>query len=195
MRSSHAGSTKRQVIVERAYDLFNRGGYHAIGIDRIIAESDVAKMTMYRNFPSKEALILAVLDFRARRFEAQLDRLEADASSADHKLKAILAWYEKWFHRNDFHGCLFAHALAEFGEPGHPVFTAVAEQKNDFKDRLTRVLQEMDIASERAAVTATALTMLMEGATVLAHMGQIEEATRAMLEMAPTIVGRALGPA
>ncbi|RWX58770.1 TetR/AcrR family transcriptional regulator, partial [Mesorhizobium sp. M4B.F.Ca.ET.089.01.1.1] len=67
-------SAKRQHVVDTAYALFKRDGFHATGIDRIIAEADIAKMTMYRNFPSKDELIVAVLDHRARRFERQLDR-------------------------------------------------------------------------------------------------------------------------
>ncbi len=39
-------ASKRQHIVETAYALFKRVVYHATGIDRIIAEADVAKMTM-----------------------------------------------------------------------------------------------------------------------------------------------------
>ncbi len=45
---------KRRHIVETAYSLFKRDGFHATGIDKIIAEADVAKMTMYRHFPSKD---------------------------------------------------------------------------------------------------------------------------------------------
>ena len=55
-------SGKRQHVVDTAYSLFKRNGYHATGIDRIIAEADIAKMTMYRHFPSKTDLIVAVLD-------------------------------------------------------------------------------------------------------------------------------------
>ncbi|RUZ92526.1 TetR/AcrR family transcriptional regulator, partial [Mesorhizobium sp. M7A.F.Ca.US.003.02.2.1] len=68
-------SDKRQHVVETAYVLFKRAGFHATGIDRIIAEADVAKMTMYRHFPSKDELIVEVLDYRAMRFDRQLDRL------------------------------------------------------------------------------------------------------------------------
>ncbi|TGT02575.1 TetR family transcriptional regulator, partial [Mesorhizobium sp. M8A.F.Ca.ET.213.01.1.1] len=71
-------SAKSQHVVDTAYALFKRDGFHATGIDRIIAEADIAKMTMYRNFPSKDELIVAVLDHRARRFERQLDRLKIE---------------------------------------------------------------------------------------------------------------------
>jgi AcrR family transcriptional regulator len=95
-------------------------GFHATGIDRIISEADVAKMTMYRHFPSKDGLIVEVLDYRARRFEHQLDHLAEQAAEPEQKITTIFGWYGRWFGAPDFHGCLFAHALAEFGEPDHP---------------------------------------------------------------------------
>ena len=187
MPAADQSSDKRQHIVETAYALFKRVGYHATGIDRIIAEAEVAKMTMYRHFPGKDGLIVAVLQYRARRFEAQLDRLEETAATPEQKIKTILDWYERWFERADFHGCLFAHALAEFGEPGHPVFEAVAGQKNGFKRRLRRIL-EPALPGARAESAAAALFMLLEGATLLAQMGQGAEAMRQVRKAAASLI-------
>lgn len=49
----------RERILDAAYDLFSRSGVRAIGVDTITAEADVAKMTLYRNFASKNDLALA----------------------------------------------------------------------------------------------------------------------------------------
>lgn len=187
MPSTPSSADKRQHIVETAYTLFKRVGYHATGIDRIIAESNVAKMTMYRHFPSKDGLIVEVLRYRARLFDAQLDRLAEKLATPALKIGTIIDWYERWFKRPDFHGCLFAHALAEFGDPGHPVFAAVAEQKNGFKRRLRRILEET-MPSDRAESASAALFMLLEGATLLAQMGQGDEAIRNVRKVAPSII-------
>jgi len=187
MPSTQTHTSKRQHIVETAYALFKRVGYHATGIDRIIAESNVAKMTMYRNFPSKDGLIVEVLQYRAKRFESQLDRLAAMAATPGLKIGTILDWYERWFQSSDFHGCLFAHALAEFGDPGHPVFVAVAEQKNGFKRRLRRIFEET-LPGDQAESAAATLFMLLEGATLLAQMGQGDEAIRNIRKVAPSII-------
>ncbi|MDQ0393941.1 TetR/AcrR family transcriptional regulator [Labrys monachus] len=178
---------KRRHIVETAYGLFKRAGYHAVGIDRIIAEADVAKMTMYRHFPNKDGLIVEVLEYRARRFEAQLDGLAAMATTPREKIGTIVGWYERWFRSADFHGCLFAHALAEFGEPGHPVFAAVARQKDGFRQRL-RLLLDGAMPGDRADDAATALFMLFEGASLLAQLGREEEAVRSLRAMVPVIM-------
>ena len=182
-----SGSDKRRQIVKTAYELFKRVGYHATGIDRVIAEANVAKMTMYRHFPSKDELIVEVLDDRAGRFERQLDRLAETAATPRQKIETIFDWYERWFASADFHGCAFAHALAEFGDPGHPVFQAVARQKNGFKARLRRILEEV-MPKDRAESSA-AIFMLFEGATLLAQMGQGATAIRDARAAAASLIG------
>lgn len=190
MPSTYGSSEKRQHIVETAYTLFKRAGFHATGIDRIIAEAGVAKMTMYRHFPSKDGLIVEVLGYRARRFDRQLDRLAEQAATPEQKIATIFDWYQRWFQSPDFHGCLFAHALAEFGDPTSPVYEAVSGQKNGLKRRLRRIL-EQTMADHRAERIAAALLMLLEGATLLAQMGQGDVAIRAAREAASEIIAAA----
>ncbi|MEQ1950416.1 TetR/AcrR family transcriptional regulator [Mesorhizobium sp. CN2-181] len=186
MASSPATSDKRQHIVETAYALFKRFGFHATGIDRIIAEAEVAKMTMYRHFPSKDGLIVAVLNWRAQRFERQLDQLAHEAS-ARHKIRVIFDWHQRWFHGADFHGCIFAHALAEFGDPTHPVFKAAAAQKAGLKLRMQTILEGV-MPAERAESASAALLMLIEGATLMAQMGRGDDAIADAWKAASTII-------
>ena len=174
---------KRQHIVETAYGLFKRVGFHATGIDRIIAEADVAKMTMYRHFPSKDDLMVEVLAYRAARFDRQLDRLAEQVATPEQKIGTIFDWYSRWFESADFHGCLFAHALAEFGDPAHPVFQAAARQKSGLQQRMRLILEETMPAAAAESVSA-ALLMLLEGATLMARMGRrdtIRDARRAAM--------------
>ncbi|MFI0843456.1 TetR/AcrR family transcriptional regulator [Mesorhizobium sp. IMUNJ 23232] len=168
-------SDKRQTIVETAYRLFKRFGFHATGIDRIIAEADVAKMTMYRHFPNKDGLIVEVLNWRARRFDRQFDQLVDDAIAPERKIETIFDWHRRWFQTTDFHGCLFAHALAEFGDPAHPVFKAVVSQKTGLKRRMQAILEGI-MPAEQAESVSAALLMLIEGATLMAQMGRGDDA-------------------
>ena len=62
--------SRRDELVETALDLFYRNGFHATGIDRILAEAGVAKMTLYKHFRSKDDLIVAALERRDERFRA-----------------------------------------------------------------------------------------------------------------------------
>ena len=180
-------SSKRHHIVETAYRLFRQDGFHATGIDRIIAEAQVAKMTMYRHFPSKEGLIVEVLDERFRRFEEQLDRMAAVRKQPEGMIDDIIEWYGRWFNRADFNGCLFAHALAEYGSPGHPVFEAAVRQKESLRRRMADILVRLmpGAAAERAA---TAILMLLEGAALMAEMGQGGQAIDAARKAASDII-------
>ena len=63
---------KREVLVQTAMKLFAQGGYTGVGIDRIIAEAGIAKMTLYKYFPSKQDLIMEVLTQRDLFFRTSL---------------------------------------------------------------------------------------------------------------------------
>jgi AcrR family transcriptional regulator len=56
----------RERILFAAHELFYREGIRATGIDRVIAESGVAKLSFYRHYPSKNDLVLAFLDIGTR---------------------------------------------------------------------------------------------------------------------------------
>ncbi len=162
---------KRQHLVDTAYARFKRDGFHAIGIDRLIAEADVARMTLYRNFPSKDDLIVEVLDQRAERFGAQLDGLAETLGSVRDKFVALLDWYDRWVARDDFHGCIFAHAIAEYGSADHPVHQSAVAQKAQHRQKMAAILRA-ELTEDRAEYVASALLMLIEGAVLMAQTGQ-----------------------
>ena len=65
-------SPKRDHLVDTAAALFQRDGFHATGIDTILAEAGVAKMTLYNHFKSKDELIVAALEVEGARYIAWL---------------------------------------------------------------------------------------------------------------------------
>jgi AcrR family transcriptional regulator len=164
-------TAKRQHLVDTAYACFKRDGFHAIGIDRIIAEADVARMTLYRNFPSKDDLIVEVLAQRTECFTAQLDGLAAMPGSVGKKFTALFDWYDCWVAGEDFNGCIFAHAIAEYGGADHPVYQSAIAQKAQHRQKMVVILRE-ELAENRAEYLASALLMLIEGAVLLAQAGQ-----------------------
>ena len=107
--------SKREQLIEAALDLFNRHGFNATGIDKILAEAGVAKMTLYKHFRSKDELIQAVLRRRDEDFRAWLmDFVETRADTPRARLLALFDAYGKWFSETEFRGCLFLNASAEF---------------------------------------------------------------------------------
>ena len=99
-------SSKRDQLINTAQELFYREGYHATGIDRILAESGVAKMTLYKHFRSKDELIQAVLQSREQSVLGQLAALRASAPAREAVLQ-VFEGLHAWVNQADFCGCSF----------------------------------------------------------------------------------------
>jgi AcrR family transcriptional regulator len=111
--AENAANAPRERILRVARTLFCRDGIHATGIDRILAEADASKMTLYGNFRSKEALVREVLqqegeDWR-RLFFSVIDAPDGIATPLGRVIDAI----EAIFQQGPFHGCAFMNAIAE----------------------------------------------------------------------------------
>lgn len=123
-QSSRSGSASlRDRILQTADELFYRHGIHSVGIDRIIEESGVAKMTFYRHFPSKTDLIAKYLAQKEQNWQRLVAQFTGDtAKTPAAKLLAIFDALELAIKNPGFCGCPFIKALAEFGpernEPG-----------------------------------------------------------------------------
>ena len=103
--------SRRDHLVETAAELFRRNGYHATGIDRILAESGCAKMTLYKHFRSKDELILAALRRRDEQFRNALMRaVERRAESPRGRLLAVFERLGELIAEPDFSGCMFVNA-------------------------------------------------------------------------------------
>lgn len=159
---------KRDLLLDTAWELFYRDGYHAVGIDRILAEAGLAKMTLYHHFSSKEELIIAALERRGRKIGAAIGAaLEAAGPSPRKRLLALFDWHEEWFASKDFNGCAFIRAVGEYPESKSAIHQVVVRQKQAARDRLEALLKEMGISSP--GKMAIQLHLLLEGAIVGAH--------------------------
>ena len=176
-------SPKKEQLILIATDLFSRHGFHPVGIDRILAEASVARMTLYNHFPGKDDLISAVLDRRYYDIMASLRACVEPTSSAREQLRAIFAWHEAWFATPEFSGCLFERALAEFGT-NYPKISNVAIQYKKTMTAWMGDMLEILLPQYTATRIASLLLILLDGATIDA---------RAFHD--PTIATRAWGAA
>jgi AcrR family transcriptional regulator len=119
----------RERILETAYDLFSRKGIRAVGIDAIIEQSGVARMTLYRHFGSKDALVLAFLERREARWTRDWLQHEVQQRATDpgERLLAIFDVFDEWFRRRDFEGCSFINVLLEIADPESELYRASAD--------------------------------------------------------------------
>lgn len=186
--------SKREHLVETATDLFGRHGFRATGVDRILADAGVAKMTLYNHFKSKDDLILEVLRRRDVDFRAWLAaEVAARAGPPRARLIAVFDVLDSWFHQDGFRGCLFVNAAAEFGAADAPPHRAAAESKHLVGAYLRDLAADAGAADP--ARLAEELMLLIEGAISLAHVAGRKSAARRAQTVARRLIDDALAGA
>ncbi len=162
VRGPSAGSDARERILETAERLFYRDGYRAVGVDTIIAESGVAKMTLYRHFRSKDELIAAYLERANHRLLEWIEGLIAPHTDPHVALIAIFEGVAKLASSAECLGCAFVGAAAEFPEHENPGHRVALEHKTAVAARL-RELAEAAGATDPDGL-AEELLLVMDGA-------------------------------
>jgi AcrR family transcriptional regulator len=184
-------SKRRDHLVQTALRLFQRDGFHATGIDRIVAESGVAKMTLYKHFKSKDELILAALRRRDEEFRHWfMGAVESRASTPRERLLAIFDVLDDWFADPQFKGCTFINASSEFGDKDDPVHVTCAEHKRHVFGFVRDLTAAAGAKDPRAL--AMGLTLLMEGAAVMVHVAGQADAARRARQSADILVAAAI---
>lgn len=185
-------SEARLRILETADRLFYAEGVRAVGIDRIIAEAEVAKMSLYKHFPSKDDLILAVLQYREGKvlefFGAAIER---HGKRTKDKLRAFFAALKDWFESPGFRGCAFQNAAVELADPTHAGTLFVKEHKRRFQAFLAGLVEEA--VGKGPAKVAPAVGLLVEGAIVTAVIQGSPAAVDVARDAALKLVAEAKG--
>jgi AcrR family transcriptional regulator len=171
--------TARDRILDTAYELFSRHGTRAVGVDRIIAECGIAKMTLYRNFPSKDDLILAFLERRGERWTKAWLQVEAErrGDTPAARLLAIFDTFGTWFQNDDFEGCSFINVMLEVVDTDNPVRQASIEHLAAIRAFLRDLAEQAGI--DDADAFAHQWHILMKGCIVAAAEGDRQAAARA----------------
>ncbi len=183
--------SRRDHLVDTALEMFCRDGFHATGIDKILAEAGVAKMTLYNHFRSKDELILAVLRRRDELFRNWFMRaIERRAESPRERLLAVFDALDEWFTGSGFTGCMFINASAEYAAHDNPIHAAAAEHKRLVLAYI-RGLAAAAGAKDSEAL-AQGLMLLSEGAIVMAHVAGQTDAARHARKVAEKLVDDAL---
>jgi AcrR family transcriptional regulator len=169
----------RERVSRAAYELFSREGVRAVGVDAVIARAGTAKMTLYRNFPSKDDLIL---DFLRRREQLWTrDWLEAESARRGEtprdRLLAIFDVFSGWFSRPDFEGCSFLTTMIEVNDREHPVHQAAVGHLANIRSYIEGLAADAGIRD--ADAFARKWHILMKGSIMAAHEGDTAAAARA----------------
>lgn len=189
MSKARPKSDARQRIIETAERLFYAEGIRGVGIDRIIAEAEVAKMTLYNHFASKDDLILGVLHYREEKFGDMFERwMERHLKKGMDRIEAFFAALKDWFKSPGFRGCAFINACVELADADHAASQFSAEHKVKFYAKLTEIITET--AGPKAATVAPAIALLVEGAIVTAVMEQLPKSADTAKDAALALISK-----
>jgi AcrR family transcriptional regulator len=153
----------RDRILETAAELFYREGIRAVGIDTIIARSGVAKMSLYRNFASKDDLVVAFLQYRDGIYWQWWDHvMAAHPGDAARQIGDLFASLARRVSSPAYRGCPFINTSTEFPDPDHPARTICRANKRELRRRLLDLSRRA--GARDPATLADQLLLLMDGA-------------------------------
>ena len=186
--TSRLAST-RERIDQAAYELFSRHGIRAVGIDTVVARSGVAKMTLYRHYPSKDQLALAFLRRREELWTRAWLQQEVGrrARKPAEQLLAAFDVFDIWFRRPDFEGCSFVKVLLEHSDRGHPVRKAAEAHLATIRAFLRQLAKDAGVRD--AGAFARQWQIVMMGSIVAAYAGD-QDAARRGKEMGLLLLAR-----
>ncbi|MGY6026986.1 TetR/AcrR family transcriptional regulator [Streptomyces spinosirectus] len=160
----------RERILEAAAELFYAQGIRAVSAEKIIAKVGITKVTFYRHFPTKDELIVAYLERRAR---WERDAVEAARVAAAGKASEVFRIIAEGIGAEScspgFRGCPFINAAAEYADAEHPVRQVVDAHRQWFKATIEEMLQGLGVTD--VSSTADQLLMLRDGAMVGGYLG------------------------
>jgi AcrR family transcriptional regulator len=155
-------SEARSRLLGTASRIFYTEGIHSVGIDRIVAEAQVTRATLYRHFSGKEDLVLAYLDQADRGIREQTATARASGESAADSVRAVGRSITEGIRSPGFRGCAFLNAAAEYPDPANPIHQAVLAHRQWFLNTVTDLLAETGDTPADAA--GRHLVMLRDGA-------------------------------
>ncbi len=149
-------------IRESAHELFHAQGIRAVGVDEIVRHAGVTKPSLYRAFPSKDAL---AADFVTAWGEAAMARLEEAVAEHPGDARAgVLAWFKRLSEKADkksYRGCSATNCAVEYPDRAHPGRAAAVAHKEALRERLKALCRDM--GAKKPGQLGDALLLLAEG--------------------------------
>lgn len=176
-------------ILDTAFGLFYRHGIRGVGIDTVIAESGVAKATLYKHFPRKDDLVLAYLDKADLAWRDKLERAaEAAGDDPRARLVGLFDAVAASCRSDGYHGCAFINTAAE-----STMGTDVHQRTVEHKAAVRAWVREMAGAAGARDPDglAFALTVLLDGALAAGVLDANPHAAAAAKDAARTLVAAA----
>jgi AcrR family transcriptional regulator len=158
----------RERVFTAAADLFYRKGIRAVGVEEIVNEAGVAKISLYRSFKSKDDLIVAYLEQRNAEFWLQWEERFAPHSDDPRALlDAVMDYLSRRTTQAGYRGCPFINYAVEFPEASHPGHRVVEANKREWRRRFTAIAEAL--GASKPKLLADSLLLLVEGAYAISQ--------------------------
>ncbi|MBN9791083.1 MULTISPECIES: TetR/AcrR family transcriptional regulator [Pseudonocardia] len=155
----------RDGLLDAAELLFYERGIRAVGMDQVRSASGLPLKRIYRDFATKEDLVVAVLRRRDERWRGDLAAYVTRVGDPRRRLLAVFDWLGEWFARPGFRGCAWINAYGELGSTSEPVLREVRSHKELFHRQLG------EWATAAGVDPVEPVCLLAEGAMVTAAIG------------------------
>jgi AcrR family transcriptional regulator len=183
----------RDRVFEVASDLFYRKGIRAIGVETIVKQAGVAKISLYRSFQSKDDLVVAYLESRNAVFWHHWDEAFARyEGNPKGQLRAIMTYLADRTTKPGYRGCPFINYSAEFPEPSHPGHQIAKANKREMRRRMVELAEALGAREPKQL--ADGLLLLVEGTYAISQtLGGRESPGNAIAWAAEALVKGQLG--
>ena len=183
----------REHVLAVTQKLFYWTGIRATGVDRVAAEAGIAPTTLYRLFPSKDALVAAYVEWNERRYRAWLEAaIRVDGRSPAERILALFDALATQVQPERCRGCPFMLALTEFPDAAAEPHRSAVRLKKWVRGRIRRLVDELSATRPRQgmdpAALADHLTLLFEGVYATAQALGAEGPARRARELAARLV-------
>lgn len=159
---------KRQQILHAAFTLFYQYGFHAVGINEIIKQANVAKKTLYNHFPSKDDLIVATLEMHHQQLSAHIKQSLKLAVPGKDSVLVIFEQLQAWTNGEiealpAFNGCYFNRAHAEFAKINTDITSICEAHKVTIYEVFKEHVDDFEKDTDKNKLLVDLLVLLKEG--------------------------------
>ncbi|WAI81450.1 MULTISPECIES: TetR/AcrR family transcriptional regulator [Achromobacter] len=159
-------SSTQERLLRATEHLIYQGGIHATGMDLIVKTSGVARKSLYKHYPNKDALVAAALQARDERWMQWFIVATTQAATPRERLLSIFDALQEWFESDGFRGCAFINAAGEISDPANPIREVSRLHKTRLLEHVLRLAQDAKLPDPGEA--ARQLLVLIDGAIAVA---------------------------
>jgi AcrR family transcriptional regulator len=175
----------RARLLATARRLFTRRGAANVGINEVTEAAGVARMTLYNNFPSNEALTVAVYEEMAGEVLREVEAIAAGGVTDEKRVVALFEHFDRRARGADYRGCPFIHASLQAASTADPVYAIVSTYKRALREHVLRLL---DQGRANRAELADQILLLLDGAVTEAYLKGVTDPAKAAKRAAATLL-------